>query len=125
MRMIAAGLLAVCLGLGACDENRAPNRPPPPEGPQPPPQPELPMSEEKAREIMSGLSLTCTSLANWEFRINQCKRNNGGGEEDLALRERLRTLRSELDRMPRADASARCADLELTLTRQPAPPGCW
>lgn len=83
------------------------------------------MTRAKSREIMSGLSLNCTTLANLKYDMNRCAQHMGQGPDDAGFREEMRTLRSELDALPADAVSARCTEIRSELERQPIPRPCW
>lgn len=117
-----AAALAVCAA--ACGE--APERPrAAPAAAAAPPSPDLPMTRAKAREIVAGLSLDCTTLANLKYDMNRCAQHLGQGPDDAGFREEMRSLRAELDALSSGAAGARCAEIQQELGRQPIPRPCW
>lgn len=123
-RAIGGALVAVVLGLAAC-EAPAPAEPPAPPAPPSPPSPELPMTPVKAREIVAGLPLTCTQLASLEMDMVICEERQGRVADHEALRTRLRDLRWNLQTLPAEEQTARCTAELATLRAQPKPQACW
>lgn len=119
-----AAILAGTLALTAC-EAPAPVEPPAPPPPPSPPSPDLPMTPVKAREIVSGLPLTCTELASLQMDMVVCEERQGKTADHEALRTRLRDLRWNLQTLPADQQTARCAAELDTLRRQPKPQVCW
>ncbi len=124
LRIAQVAFLASALALTAC-EAPAPAVPPAPPAPPSPPSPELPMTPVKAREIVSGLPLTCIQLASLEMDLVVCDERQGKATDHEALRTRLRDLRWNLQTLPADQQTARCAADLATLRAQPKPQVCW
>lgn len=122
--IVLAALAMTSLVVAAC-EAPPPRQPPAPPAPPPPPSPELPMTRAKAREILSGLSLNCTTLANLRYDMMRCDQHMGRGPDDAGFREEMRSLRAELDALPADTVSARCSEIRGQLEVQPIPRPCW
>ena len=121
LRMTSCAAVVAVLVLAACE---APEPPAPPAPPLPP-SPDLPMTAVKAREIVSGLPLTCTELASLKMDLVLCEERQGKPTDHAALRTQLRDLRWNLQAQPAEVATARCAAEMDTLRAQPKPQACW
>lgn len=123
VRTLLLATLSVAV-LAACDQP-AEKRPAPPPGPPVPPSPDLPMTAAKAREIVAGLPLPCTSLASLKMAMLTCDERVNRPADHAALRTELRDLAWNLQKVGREEQIARCTQIEEDLRRAPKPQACW
>lgn len=111
--------------LAACDQAAETRPAPAPPSPPVPPSPELPMTAAKARDIVAGLPLPCTSLASLKMAMLTCDERVNRPADHEALRTELRDLTWNLQKVGREEQIARCTQLEDELRRSPKPQACW
>ena len=117
-------LIAVLTGLtlAACEEPRQPAPPPPPPAP---PNPDLPMTAQKARDILAGLPQPCIALATLKMAMFTCDERLGKAADHATLRTELRDLATTLQPLDREAQMTRCTELDAEMRAKPKPQACW
>lgn len=124
---IALLVALAAFALVACSEQpaEAPAAPAPAPVAEVPTLPEGPLTRTDAVSLMNGLPLACKPIASMKFDMHQCDVKRGLVEGDQALVDSLRSLRSELEALPKDELQSRCTTLYRELGETPRPQACW